>query len=88
MHGIQPRADLVAYCSSKNGFAVFDVGETIPRINRRLNADLVTSEHTNPAGWPRGMELQCPFVTLSKRGIEPQWLQTRLYLRARRSFAF
>ena len=22
--------------------AVFDVGETIPRINRRLNADLVT----------------------------------------------
>ena len=26
-------------------------------------------------------------VTLSKRGIEMQWLQTRLRLRARRSFA-
>ena len=26
----------------KNDRAVFDVGETIPRINRRLNADLVT----------------------------------------------
>ena len=34
------------------------------------------------------LELLCPFVTLSKRGIEPLWLCNTVYLRARRSFAF
>ena len=34
----------------------------------RQNGKLVTSEHPNPAGWPRGTEPLCPFVTLSKAG--------------------
>ena len=69
----------------KTALSVFDVDEMIPRINRRLNVDLVTSEHTNPAGWPRGTEPLCPFVTLSKRGIEPLRLYNTVYLRARRT---
>ena len=35
-------ADLASHRGSKNGLPFFDVGETIPRINRRLDADLVT----------------------------------------------
>ena len=39
-------------------------------IPARQNGKLVTSEHTNPAGWPRGTEPLCPFVTLSEAGVE------------------
>ncbi len=42
MYGRKPSAALVAYCSSKNGFAVFDVGEANLRISQRLNADLAS----------------------------------------------
>ena len=40
----------------KTAIAVFDVGVAKLRIRQKPSADLVTSEHTNPAGWPRGIE--------------------------------
>ena len=37
---IKSFAPHASHCSSKNGFAVFDVGETILRIHQKLCADL------------------------------------------------
>ena len=42
----------------------------LPRVGRSRRGCLVASEHTNPAGWPRGMESLCLFVTLSEAGVE------------------
>ena len=55
---------------------VFIVGSMIPRINRRLDADLVTLSIPTLRVGSRGTEPLCPFVTLSKRGLYPLWLHT------------
>ena len=48
----------LVHCTAvpKTAIAVFDVGEANLRIRQKPYADLVISKHTNPAGWPRGIE--------------------------------
>ena len=46
--------------STKTALAVFDVGEMIPRINRKLNADLVTLSKAGRTVLSKGTHSKTP----------------------------
>ena len=53
---------------AETALAVFDVGIAKLHLNQKHCADLVTSEHTNPAGW----QARNRAVTAMQYGISPR----------------